>query len=474
MPGATGTTFSFTTVIGDNNSTVVCQAANTIGATTYVAKTSPVTLVVFNPSALVWLGQNSAVWDTSSLNWSNSGSATPVAYTNLDGAVFNDVGSGQPNVDLELTLSPLALMVDSAANYTLFSSSANGSLTGPGTLTKSDTGTLIMDVTNSMTGPVTIDGGVLQIGNGDTLGAIASPVTNNASLVLDRSDATTLPAPIYGTGSVTMNGGNVTASGSNDYSGPTFINSGITYLQNGAGLGAPSGAISVASGAQLYITGNVDVGGNPLALVGAGDGNGALRKGGAGVTIFYGPVSLTSDTTLGVDGGATLDLTNSAGINGASANANLTFAGSGAANITGPLSLGSGSLTVNGGTWTVAPNNSFSGLSTINGGSLRITGSGSLGSVPASFNASQVTLDGGALESGSNVTLADGNIGISLENNSTLTTDTNTTFVISNQITLPSYLNLTKTGPGTLVLEGPQDLAGYLYIDSGSVSLLTA
>ena len=57
-----------------------------------------------------------------------------------------------------------------------------------------------------MTGWVLISGGTLQVGNNDTLGAIGSPVTNNASLMLDRSDSTTLPSPIYGSGTVTMAG----------------------------------------------------------------------------------------------------------------------------------------------------------------------------------------------------------------------------------------------------------------------------
>ena len=53
-----------------------------------------------------------------------------------------------------------------------------------------------------------------------------------------------------------------------------------------------------------------------------------------------------------------------------------------------------------------------SGLSTINAGALRITGALSLGPVPGSPNASEVTLNGGALEAANNVTLNDGNIGM--------------------------------------------------------------
>ena len=148
-----------------------------------------------------------------------------------------------------------------------------------------------------------ISGGTVQIGNNDTLGAIGGTITNNASLILDRSDSIVMPSPIYGTGTVTMNSGNVTASGSNYYTGATYINNGITMLANAAGLGATNGSITVnaANNAELYITANVNIGLNPLIVGGSGvSSTGALRKGGAGTTTYNGPVTLTTDTTMAV------------------------------------------------------------------------------------------------------------------------------------------------------------------------------
>ena len=176
-----------------------------------------------------------------------------------------------------------------------------------------------------------------------------------------------------------------------------------------------------------------------------------------------------SATAFSIDGGATLNLTNASGINGSSANANLTLAGSGTGNIGGPLALGTGNLIVSGGTWTVAPNNSYSGLTTINGGALLITAPLSLSQPPASFNASQVTLNGGTLGTATNITLNDGKIGIDLSANSTIAVNnTNATLTISNDIGGNASLTLTKTGPGTLVLNGANDFGGTLNMDSGS------
>ncbi|MGH7979117.1 MAG: beta strand repeat-containing protein, partial [Limisphaerales bacterium] len=141
----------------------------------------------------------------------------------------------------------------------------------------------------------------------------------------------------------------------------------------------------------------------------------------------------------------------------------------------GPLSLGSGSVTVSGGTWSVAPVNSYTGLTTINsGGTLLISSPLSLGPVPGSFNAADVTLNGGTLGTSTNVTLDDGNIGITVSTVATTSAiavnGTNSTFIISNNISGGGEAVLNKSGSGTLVLEGANSFGGELSIDSTSAS----
>ena len=341
IPNATNTTYSFVASLGQNAHTFQFVATNNITGTNYIAASTNATLTVVNPPTLVWLGANSDTWDTSTLNWTNVNTASLVAYGQFDSAIFDNRGGAQPTVDLTQSQNPLSITVsNSTIDYTFMSSGNNGSLTGVGTLTKANTGKLTIDVTNAMTGSVSISGGTLQVGNNDTLGAIGSPVTNNASLVLERSDSTVMPSPIYGTGTVTMANRQCHRLRLKLLHRHTFINSGVTFLGNSAGLGATNGGITVADGAELYITANIDVGLNPLVIGGTGvSGAGALRKGGAGTTTYYGKVTLADDTTLNVDGGATLNLTNSGGLAAAST-AYLYLNGSGAGNITGPLSLG--------------------------------------------------------------------------------------------------------------------------------------
>src|ERR1039458_5008069 len=290
IPGATNASVSFVTVIGDNNASIVCYATNTIGLTTYITNSTTATLTVFIPPTLAWLdaadGGADSLWNTTSLDWTNAAGGGPViAFTQTNGVLFDSRGSGSPTVDIGQAITPYNITVNAASDYVLTSSSQLGSLIGQGALTKQNSGTLTIDLTNTMSGATTISGGKLQIGNFDSFGTLGSgPVTNNGMLSFTRSDAVlAVPNAIHGSGTVSFDGsGSTTFSGTSDYTGGTMINIGILFLQSSAGLGSPSSGTAVASGAQLYITANVDVA-EGLTLNGTGpDGNGALRKGGAG------------------------------------------------------------------------------------------------------------------------------------------------------------------------------------------------
>jgi autotransporter-associated beta strand protein len=363
VPDATNASYSFVTTLDDNNATVQCYATNVIGVTTYVTNTPAATLSVFVPPTLAWLdfanGGASGDWDTFSLNWTNAaGGGGVIAYAPTNGVLFDSRGSGSPMVNLAQPTTPYKMTVDAAADYTITSYALNGWLAGQGYLTKLNSGRLTIDVTNSMSGPTTISGGTLQIGNYDSYGTLGSgPVTNNATLSFNRADtALVVPNAIHGSGTVSYDGyGSVTVSGASDYSGNTLLNAGVLNLQSSAGLGATSGGTTVASGGQLYITANVDVGAETLTLNGVGpDGSGALRKGGAGVTTWNGPVNLASDSGIGLDGGATLTLSN-------------TVSGSGVLNVSGS------------GTLALSAANNYSAGTVVAGGIVNVNANGALG-----------------------------------------------------------------------------------------------
>jgi autotransporter-associated beta strand protein len=361
VPGATNASYSFVPALADNNSSIQVYATNTIGVTTYITNSSTVTLNVFVPPTLAWLdaadGGADSSWNTTSLDWINAaGGGGVIAFAQTNGVVFDSRGSGSPTVDIGSAILPYNITVNAASDYLFTSSAYTGLLVGQGSLTKLNSDTLTIDVTNNMAGATTISGGKLQVGNFDTFGTLGSgPVTNNATLSFARADTVlSVPNAIHGSGTVSFDGpGAVTVSGASDYTGGTLLNAGIVYLTSSTGLGAGSTGTTVANGAQLYITGNVDVA-EDLTLNGAGDSNGALRKGGAGATTDYGTVALASDSTIGVDTGATLTLSN--------------------------IVSGTAALTANGGgTLAFSTNNSFNGGFTLNGPVINLNASGALG-----------------------------------------------------------------------------------------------
>jgi len=470
---ATNSIYTLTPLLSQNNHIFQLLATNNVGGTNYSVASSNATLTVAVPQTLVWAGVNGGNWDTSTLNWSNS-TPTLVNFAQYDGVVFDDRGGYyQSTVNLlqPITLTSMAVS-NNAYNYVFQSAGQVGSFNGQAvSLVKAGTGSLTLDVSNNCTGSTLVQNGILQVGNADGVGALSGgPVTNNATLVFNRTNSITVTNNISGTGTVILSGtGDLSLSGSNSYSGLTTISStGVLHPKNANALGVATAGLINTNGGKLYIDPgiNIDFPNEPLTL----GGGTALQKGGSTTTTLGGTVTLVSGTAFSIDGGATLNLTNASGINGSSANATLTLAGSGTGNIGGPLALGTGNLIVSGGTWTVAPSNSYSGLTTINGGALLITGPLSLSQPPVSFNASQVTLNGGTLGTATNVTLNDGKIGIMLTANSTITVNTNATLTIANDIGGNASLTLTKTGPGKLVLNGANDFAGTLNVDSSSAT----
>lgn len=468
ISGATNTSYTTaTSVLGVTNYFVVITNGISLPATSSV-----VSITVRTPRNLEWAGTGSS-WDTSSLNWTLNGNVSQTAYIDADNVTFDALGAAQPTVSLAQPLYPTAVAINGSTSYIL---NGPGSINGAASLSINDSGTVLLDTTNNtFSGGTLISGGTLQVGDGTITSSLGSgPVTNNSTLILEPGAASlTLPGAISGTGTLTESGsssGNVFLTASNSYSGQTTISSGTLHARNANALGISTAPVVNTSGGNLYVDLNVNIL-NPLTL---GGNDVSLEKGGGGVSSLGGTIGLVSSTTLSIDGGATLNLTNAAGLNSSNVPVSLTFTGSGAGNISGPLSLNSGSLTVNGGTWTVAPNNSFTGLTTINGGGLFISGPLSLGPVPASYTAADVSLNGGTLGTSTNVVLDDGNIGITVGttvNTSRITVNgTNSTFVISNNISGAANAVLTKTGSGTLVLAGPNTYAGALNIDSTSTT----
>lgn len=130
----------------------------------------------------------------------------------------------------------------------------SGDISGTGSITKLAAGTATITGALTHTGGTTISGGTFEIGNGGTTGSITGNITNNSSLIFNRSDAVTFGDVISGSGTFTQSGtGNTKLTGVNTYSGSTTINAGTLSI-NGSILNS---ATTVNSGGTLGGSGTV-------------------------------------------------------------------------------------------------------------------------------------------------------------------------------------------------------------------------
>ena len=157
---------------------------------------------------------------------------------------------------------------DLGVSTNLLNTSSN--LTASG-LTKTGAGTMTLTGTNAYTGGTVISVGTLQLGAGGTAGSLSgsSAISNNANLVLNRSDSFAVANAMSGSGNLAKIGaGTATLSGTLTHSGSTAISNGaLAFTTSQSSIGslavADSAGLSVkaaAAGSTLLTTTSLTLG----------------------------------------------------------------------------------------------------------------------------------------------------------------------------------------------------------------------
>ncbi|MDR3461360.1 MAG: ParB-like protein [Beijerinckiaceae bacterium] len=200
-----------------------------------------------------------------------------------------------------VTLGTYNLTIDSASGIL---SSFGGTVSGTGSLIKNGTGAQAF--TGAVTtGGVTVNAGVLDIGNG---GVLTAPVTTVTGGTLELDSGSTLATTSLNTSAQ----GTVYAPGGANLSAATFDNSGILNLNNGTGTNVFTiGTYVGAPGSQLQIgvnfgTGTADElkvsnvsGTTQISIAGVGSAAPAYNPTGIPIIVSSNPMNPNSFTLAG-------------------------------------------------------------------------------------------------------------------------------------------------------------------------------
>lgn len=267
-----------------------------------------------------------------------------------------------------------------------------GAITGTGALVQSSSGRLVLSGANTFTGPIQISAGTIEIGNGGTTGSISSgsTITNDATLVVNRSNDLVLTNRIIGSGGIVKEGsGTLTLeNNANSYSGGIVIQNGTLAGNTLAIRGdiVNQGTLSILDIGSNTFTGNISGTGNVVV-----DGAGALTLAGnntfsGGLTLKNGKaISVAADASLGALPGVLIfEAGTLATTSSFSSGRSMTFGlGNGVfepandtrLSLTGTLS-GAGGLRKRGpGVLEIAGVGTYSGTSHVDAGTLVINGS---------------------------------------------------------------------------------------------------
>lgn len=457
-------------IVKNGTGVLTFTAANTYAGTTQV---NSGTLLVHNNTALgaTGAGNGTTVASGASLQINN---AAGISVGDEPLILNGDGISGGGALDSVLGSNLWAGLITLASNSTIDVEADSLTLSGgvaesggSRSLTKNGAGTLVVNGSNTYTGPTLINAGTLQLGSSnrlsdssaltiasgatfdlndfdETIGSLAGAGTVDfgdgatASLTLGGDgSSTTFSGTIIDSGDlIKVGAGTLTLSGTNTFVGNVFLNAGVLSVGADANLGAAANPIDFGGGtlrltstvsmtrnATLSTTGTIDTAGVNSTFGGVISGSGSFVKIGAGTLNLTAANTYTGSTTVSA---GTLNVSSG----GAIAGTNVTVAS------TGTLTVASGgaiststALTANG---AVNFNNATTTIASLDGASTGV-----------------VTLNS------TNITVGSGTYAGVIQNGG-------------------STGRLTKTGTGTLTLSGANTYTNGTVLNGGTLALASS
>ncbi len=253
--------------------TLILSGANTYSGGTTVnsgvlqGTTTSLQGIITNNASVIF---NQTIAGTYSGVMSGSGSLTKqnTGTIILNGANTYSGGTIVSAGNLQGTTTSLQGLITNNASV-IFDQATTGTysgvMSGSGSLTKQNTGTTILSGANTYSGGTTVSSGILQ----GTTTSLQGPITNNASVSFDQATTGTYSGAMSGSGTLTKTGlGKVTLSGANTFAGTTSIQQGILDVN-----GSLSSPVMISPSATLQGTGNVGtVQNNGIVVPGASIG----------------------------------------------------------------------------------------------------------------------------------------------------------------------------------------------------------
>ena len=216
------------------------------------------------------------------------GSAT-AGSLNLNGGTLQTSANVTLNNNRGIALGASGGTLDVNSGTTL---TYGGIIAGTGSLTKADSGTLVLSGANTYTGTTSISAGVLNIQNNAALGAGGATVATGAALQMQNNITVTGESLTLNDGGIATDGALRNVSGTNTWTGTVTLGS-ASRINSDAGTLTLSGAIGGA-------TQNLTVGGSGNTAISGviGTTTGSLTKEGAGMLTLSGANAYTGTTTI--------------------------------------------------------------------------------------------------------------------------------------------------------------------------------